>query len=136
MQSRSGCAIVTRMTAKLTISLSDEVLEALQRNQTLIINLETSGGGRSGNGRRARKGPGRPKGRPRGRPPGGEEPRAGSLPARVIEWAEKRGKSFGTNDITKKFKLSRAHASMLLSRLANGSFPIRREARGVYIFGG
>jgi len=115
------------MTAKLTIALSDEVLEALRLNKSLTINLETarSGGTGRGNGRRR---PGRPRSTT-------DEPRAGSLPARVIEWAEKRTRPFGTNDITKKFKLSRAHASMLLSRLANGPYPIEREKRGVYVYG-
>ena len=70
-------------------------------------------------------------GRPRS---SSDEPRAGSLPARVIDWAGKRKKPFGTNDITKRFKLSRAHASMLLSRLANGPYPIEREKRGVYVY--
>ena len=114
------------MTAKLTIALSDEVLEALRLNKSLTINLETA---RSGGGRGAAK---RRPGRPRSE---SDEPRAGSLPARVIEWASKRKKAFGTNDITKRFKLSRAHASMLLSRLANGPYPIHREKRGVYVYG-
>ena len=70
---------------------------------------------------------------PRGGKGRKEEPRAGSLPARVIEWAKTRKKPFGTQDITKRFKLSRAHASMLLSRLANGPYPIRRKSRGVYV---
>jgi hypothetical protein len=109
------------MTAKLTIALSDEVLEALRLNKSLTINLETA---RGGGGKRR---PGRPRSN-------SDEPRAGSLPARVIDWASKRKKPFGTNDVTKRFKLSRAHASMLLSRLANGPYPIDREKRGVYLY--
>jgi hypothetical protein len=36
--------------------------------------------------------------------------------------------------VSKRFRLSRAHSSMLLSRLANGPYPIQRERRGVYIY--
>ena len=108
------------MTAKLTIALSDEVLEALRTSRSITIRLESGGGGSRTAARR-----------------GGalDEPRAGSLPARVIDWAKGRKKPFGTKDITKKFKLSRAHASMLLSRLANGPYPIQRARRGVYTYG-
>ena len=107
------------MTAKLTIALSDEVLEALRTSKSITIRLESHGGG----GRR--------------RPvndEGHEIPREGSLPARLIDWAKGRGKPFGTKEIVKRFRLSRAHASMLLSRLANGPYPIDRQRRGVYIY--
>ncbi|MGH7162276.1 MAG: hypothetical protein ACREID_02235, partial [Planctomycetota bacterium] len=67
-----------------------------------------------------------------GRRRGGSGPRAGSLPARILDWAGGRKRTFTTNDVSRKFKLSRAHASMLLSRLSSGSFPIKRESRGVY----
>ena len=83
------------MTAKLTISFSDDILAALRANKSITIKLDSHG---NGSGRR-RRGP-------------MEEPREGSLPARVIDWAQVRKKTFGTMDITKKFKLSRAHASM------------------------
>ena len=106
------------MTAKLTISFSDDVLAALKANKSITIKLGTNGGdGRRRGGR-------------------SEEPREGSLPARVIGWAQSRKRPFGTMDITKKFKLSRAHASMLLSRLANGPYPINRARRGVYAYDG
>ena len=107
------------MTAKLTISFSDDVLAALKANKSITIKIGTD----QGTGRR--------------RGGASEEPRAGSLPARVITWAQGRKKKpFGTMDITKKFKLSRAHASMLLSRLANGPYPIERAKRGVYTYAG
>ncbi|MHC4816929.1 MAG: hypothetical protein ACYTF8_02545 [Planctomycetota bacterium] len=102
------------MTAKLTIAFSDEVLEALRASKSITIRLEGSRG-RSGSG-------------------GSDEPRAGSLPARLIEWAKTKKKAFGTRDVSKRFRLSRAHSSMLLSRLANGPYPIQRERRGVYIY--
>jgi hypothetical protein len=94
-------------------------LDALRASKSITINLSKGAGA----GRRAPEG-------------GGFEPREGSLPARVIEWAKGRKDTFGTKDIEKKFKLSRAHASMLLSRLANGPFPIQRERRGLYSFKG
>lgn len=107
------------MTAKLTISFSDDILAALKANKSITIKLDSHRGGarRLGAGEM-------------------EEPRPGSLPARVIEWSQTRGKTFGTQDIVKRFKLSRAHASMLLSRLANGPYPIDRARRGVYEFAG
>ena len=108
------------MTAKLTIALSDEVLEALRTSRSITIRVEASRGG--GGGAR----------RPVG-PDGFEVPRDGSLPRRLIDWAETRTKPFGTKEVVRRFKLSRAHASMLLSRLANGPYPIARERRGVYI---
>jgi len=103
------------MTAKLTISFSEDILEALKANKSITIKLDSHPGG----GRRLAPGE-------------MEEPRPGSLPARVIDWSQGPGKTFGTQEIVKKFKLSRAHASMLLSRLANGPYPIERVRRGVY----
>jgi hypothetical protein len=116
-------AIVCRMTAKLTILLSGEVLSALRAAKNMTI---TVGGGRGAAPAQAERGVARN---------GGGEPREGSLPARVLDWAKARSKPFGTADITKKFKLSRAHASMLLSRLASGPYAIRREKRGRYTYG-
>ena len=107
------------MTAKLTISFSDDVLDVLRSNRSITIKLDSHSNGTRRGGRQTM-----------------EEPRAGSLPARVIDWAQTRKKNFGTLDITKKFKLSRAHASMLLSRLANGPYPIARAKRGVYSYAG
>ena len=107
------------MTAKLTISFSEDVLAVLKASKSITIKLDSHSNGAA---RRSRFGM--------------EEPRAGSLPARVIDWAQTRKKTFGTMDITRKFKLSRAHASMLLSRLANGPYPIQRAKRGVYAYSG
>jgi hypothetical protein len=106
------------MAAKLTITFTEEILDALRKSKSITIRLDAARGSR-----------------PAGRG-GSEEPRAGSLPARVISWSQGRKKPFGTADVTKRFKLSRAHASMLLSRLANGPYPIQRVSRGVYRHGG
>ncbi len=101
------------MTAKLTISFSDEILRALRANKAITIRLDSAGV----------RGP---------RNAANSQPRAGSLPARAIVWARSRGRSFGTRDVERKLKVSRAHASMLLCRLANGRFPITRVRRGEY----
>ena len=99
------------MTAKLTLVFSDDVLSALKSSKSITITMAGASG------------------------KGGGEPRAGSLPARLIDWAKSRGSTFGTRDISRRFKLSRAHASMLLSRLANGPYPVERVRRGVYAYG-
>jgi hypothetical protein len=112
------------MTAKLTILLSGEVLAALRAGKTMKIAVGSGGNGRGPAPRASGAAAGR-----------ADEPREGSLPARVLGWAKSRGKPFGTPDITRKFKLSRAHASMLLSRLASGPHAIRREKRGLYSYG-
>jgi len=111
------------MTAKLTILFSEEVLNALRSSKSITITLAPGGRGGAAPTRGARAAG------------GSQQPREGSLPARVLDWAKKRGKPFGTADITKRFKLSRAHASMLLSRLASGPYQIRREKRGRYSYG-
>jgi len=114
---------VNVMTAKLTILFSEEVLDALRSSKSITISMGAGGrDGATARGVRTARG-------------GSQQPREGSLPARVLDWAKKRGRPFGTADITKRFKLSRAHASMLLSRLASGPYQIRREKRGRYSFG-
>jgi len=101
------------MTVSLTITMSEELLDALVKTKSITIELGASGpgGGRIGN----------------------KQPREGSLPARVLVWAEKRGKTFRVENIMTRFKLTRAHASMVLSKLANGPYAISRPSRGVYI---
>ena len=99
------------VTAKLVLEFSAEVLDALRKAGHLHIQLTV--------------------GSAAGAP---AAPRAGSLPARILAWAQKRSRSFGVADIERRFKVSRAHASMLLGRLARGPGSVRREARGVYVF--
>lgn len=59
-------------------------------------------------------------------------PREGSLPARIGDWARKLKKEFDTNAVARVFKLSRAHASMLLSKLSADGRTVRRASRGRY----
>ena len=100
------------MTVSLTITLSAEILDALVKAKSIAIDLGASGpgGGQIGN----------------------KQPREGSLPARLLTWAEKRAKTFRVDHVVSRFKLTRAHASMVLSKLANGSYAIQRPRRGVY----
>jgi len=109
------------MTATLTIKLSDEVLEALRASKTITIALGSSG--RTSPAART------------GTPAEAAQPREGTLPARVLDWAQKRGTTFRTADIQKALGLKRAHASMLLSRLASGGTAMRRVRRGVFVVG-
>ena len=110
------------MTVQLVIELSDEVLKALvaAKNMTITVTHGGRGGGASKPGSAYM--------------PSSDHviPREGSLPARILDWAEKRPKPFSTSDLVKRFKVSRAHASMLLTKLANGPYPIIRRQRGVY----
>jgi hypothetical protein len=59
-------------------------------------------------------------------------PREGSLPARILAWATRRGKPFGIGDVRRRFRLTDGHAGMLLSKLASGPHAIRRARRGLY----
>ena len=98
------------MAARLTLELSVELLDVLLTTGHLQIELAAPRRGKAGQAR-ARK--------------------PGSLPARIIEWAKKRKRPFKSADIETRFKVSRAHASVLLARLANGP-AVRRKSRGVY----
>jgi len=123
------------MTAKLTIAFSEELLRLLKSNKALKLSLGSGRGGAGSGGDGPRRAAGRRGGR-RGKRGGGRRKaggfREGSLPARILAWAGGRAKTFSTNDVSRKFKLSRAHASMLLSRLSTVDKAIRRAARGVY----
>jgi len=112
------------MTVQLVIELSEEVLKALVASKNLTITVAQSPN---------RGGTAKPDS---AFMPSSDHiiPREGSLPARILEWAEKRPKPFSTADLVKRFKVSRAHASMLLTKLANGPYPIVRKQRGIYSY--
>lgn len=114
-------AILCRMAAKITIAFSDEVLRAMRKGAPIRLAMASAEGAspraaapkrRGGRGKKA-------------------TPREGSLPARLAAFANSVGKTFTTAHVSKAFKLSRAHASMLLSK-AVASGVVRREGRGVY----
>ena len=94
----------------IRLTISDELLDALRSGCSVTLNVVTAPNSR----RRARS------------------PRAGSLPARILDWAAKRKRPFHTLDVERRFKVSRAHASMLLSRLASSPLPVKRVDRGEY----
>jgi len=60
------------------------------------------------------------------------EPREGGYTARILAWAAEDGARFTTADVTETFPITRPHASVLLGKLANGPYPLRRVKRGVY----
>jgi len=114
------------MTAEITLTLSDKVIETLRKERELTLVLETAGRAPGRRPATSRKGRRKVAARP---------PRAGSLPARILAWAEKRGdRLFRAADVMRRFKVSRAHAAMLLTRLASGPHPIERQERGVYAY--
>lgn len=67
--------------------------------------------------------------------PEGRKPGEGSLGARICAWALERSTAvFDTDDLLAAFPhLTRQHASMTLSRLANGPSDIVRVGRGLYV---
>lgn len=100
------------MGARLTIRLDDAALAAIRTGKNVTINSgrDSPGGGR----------------------PENSTPTPGTLPAKLLEWAEQSGTTFTGPEVAKRFKLSRAHASMLLSRVTRSGVPIQRIGRGVY----
>jgi hypothetical protein len=106
------------MTASITITLSDEILQALRAERSITIELDSSGG-RSGGASRATK----------AAPEGGF--RSGSLPEKLVQWAKGRKKPFGVRDVMKALKVKRAHASMVLTR-ATSAGGLKRMGRGSY----
>jgi len=112
------------MAATITIAFSDEVLTAMRKGAPIRLAMASAEGAspraaapkrRGGRGKKA-------------------APREGSLPARLAEFAKAATKPFTTAHVSKAFKLSRAHASLLLSR-AVSSGSLMREGRGVYVAG-
>ena len=104
--------------ANLTILLDDAVLRALRSAKSLTIGVRGAGATA-------------PAQADRGARPGGGGFRDGSLPAKLTAWAKERKRDFGVSEVMRKFKLSRSHASMVLSRVA-GAGTVRRAGRGVY----
>jgi hypothetical protein len=109
------------MSVQLVIELSEEVLKALVASRNLTITVTQSGPG-AGAGSNSDG----------SAPLTNVIPREGSLPARIIGWAETRNREFSTTDVVKKFGVTRAHASMLVAKLAKGPYPIVRQRRGIY----
>lgn len=107
------------MTASLTITLSNDVLKALQQSKSITVSLDSSGRSAPGSGSSA---PHPAK--------GANGYRAGSLPAKLMAWAGGR-KSFGVPDVMKALRIKRGHASMLLAYVTKGG-AVKRVGRGEY----
>lgn len=110
--------------ARLTISLDPAVIKALRKDHDITLVVSARGepvGAKAGKRKRAAKSGGG----------GSEGYREGSLPARVLTWAQGRKRPFDTDAVVRKFKIKRAHASMVLSKLANAG-DLDRPARGRY----
>jgi hypothetical protein len=116
--------MLLRMTAKLTITLSPEVLKALRASKAIRVALE-SGSGRPVGASRG-MGPARPAG-------GGKDGgfREGSLPAKLLGWAKGRKQPFRVPEVMKHLKIKRGHASMLIA-YASRAGAVKRVGRGAY----
>ncbi len=120
------------MSVQLVIELSEDVLKALVASRNLTITVTQIPPVRGNSGQAAGESPSAMSPSAASSLKDNVIPREGSLPARIIGWAEKRGREFSTTDLVKKFGVTRAHGSMLLAKLANGPYPIVRRHRGIY----
>jgi hypothetical protein len=114
------------MTAKLILTFTDDLLKAIRRQGAVKLSL---GGGpapapRARAAARGERGGGRPRAAAGGY-------REGSHLATISTWSQKQSKPFSTADAQKVAKVSRAHASMLLSRLVKDG-ALKRAGRGAY----
>jgi len=112
------------MTAKLTITLSPDVLKALRASKSISVAVE-SGAGRPAGASRATG----PAGPVRGGKGGGF--REGSLPAKLLQWAKGRKGPFSVPEVMKHLKIKRGHASMLIA-YASRAGAVKRVGRGAY----
>jgi len=123
----SPTARYLRSMATLTITLSDEVLKTLREARSLSVVLAASGASKAGGGR---AGSSRPAAR--GNQAGGNGAfRAGSLPDRLLKWADGRKGPFGVSDVMGALKVKRSHASMVLTS-ARKKRAVKRVGRGSY----
>jgi hypothetical protein len=105
------------MTAKLTITLSPEVLKALRTSKTIRLAVDT--------------GVGRPRAMAPGPQVGKNGFREGSLPAKLLQWAKGRKGPFRVPEVMKHLKIKRGHASMLIA-YASRAGAVKRVGRGAY----
>jgi len=123
LHARAGARMLPRMTANITITLSDEVLGILQSEKSIAIALGSTGPSRGAGRTRAAS--------PAGRAASAGGYRPGSLPERLIKWAGGRKRPFGVQEVMTALEVKRAHASMVLTRvMASGD--LKRVGRGAY----
>jgi hypothetical protein len=89
------------MTAKLTITLSDEVLKALKTEKNITVALASGGG--------AAPASAAPAGATKATNGKAGPYRAGTLPAKLLSWAGGRKRPFGVPDLMKRFGIKRGH---------------------------
>lgn len=104
------------MTAKLTITLSQDVLKALRDSKTIKVSVHSGEGGAA---------PARP-----AAGPGKAGFREGSLPAKLMKWAKGK-KEFSVPQVMRQLKIKRGHASMLIA-YASRAGAVKRIGRGAY----
>lgn len=119
------------MTAKLTITLGDEVLKALRAAKAITVALGSDGravpASGPARGRRAKAA--------RASTDGKAGPyREGSLPAKLLSWAGGRKRPFSVPEVMKALKIKRGHASMLVAYVMKGG-AVKRVGRGEYSAG-
>jgi hypothetical protein len=115
--------MLLHMTAKLTITLSPEVLKALRASKAIRVSLESGSGGAGGS---------RGTGSSRPAPSAGKNGfREGSLPAKLLGWAKGRKGPFSVPEVMKHLKIKRGHASMLIA-YASRAGAVKRVGRGAY----
>jgi len=113
------------MATNLVIEVSDDLLQSIAGGGTVTVSVVRGSGS---NGSAAV-----PAGAASAPARGAETRyRKGSHAAKLVEWATKRGKEFRTDEVVKALGVNRAHASMILTKLANDDGPVQRVARGVY----
>lgn len=114
------------MTAKLILTFTDDLLKAIRRQGAVKLSL--GGGPTPRASARAARGGGR-------RRASAREYREGSHLATLSAWSQKQSKPFVTAAAQKVAKVSRAHASMLLSKLVRDGV-LKRAGRGSYFAAG
>ncbi len=110
------------MAVVLTISISPTILKTLTASKSLALAVVPGGAATRG---APSRGPGGSAAK------GAADFRAGSLPARLVGWAKGLKRPFGVQDLTKKFKIKRGHASMLLTYVVKHG-AVARVGRGAY----
>ncbi len=122
------------MSAKLTISLSPEILAALSDGDVAINITTTAPEPKHAHAAAPGKSQRAAKSGATGKRAG--KVRSGSHADRLLQWAAKQKGVFAAPAASKGIGVDRVQTSMLLSRLANGAYPVQREARGQYRYTG
>ena len=117
------------MTAKITITFTDDLLKSLKKLGSAKLSLDAAPNGRAGPARAAgRAASGKPG--PKSKTPGTY--REGSHSAKLLAWAGGRKRPFGNADVMRKLKITRGHASMVLSKMVRDG-AVKRAERGAYV---